>query len=51
MSSSSTVGVFELRYTKAELTVAPEGKRQFDLMVTGLANDIQILLRQYCGAA
>jgi hypothetical protein len=47
MSNSDTVDVFELRYTKAELASAPEAERQFYLMVTGLANDIQILLRQY----
>lgn len=47
MSSTDTVDVFELRYTKADLAAAPEGERQFYLMVTGLANDIQILLRQY----
>jgi len=47
MSQSDTVDVFELRYTKAELAAAPEAERQFYLMATGLANDIQILLRQY----
>jgi len=47
MSSSGTVEVFELRYTKAELAKAPAGERQFYLMATGLANDIQILIRQY----
>lgn len=47
MSKSDTVEVFELRYTKAELSLAPEVERLFYLMATGLANDIQILLRQY----
>lgn len=47
MSNSETVDVFELRYTKVELAVAPEAERQFYLMATSLANDIQILLRQY----
>ena len=47
MSNSETVDVFELRYIKAELAMASEAERQFYLMATGLANDIQILLRQY----
>lgn len=47
MSNSDSVDVFELRYTKAEMAAAPEAERLFYLMVTGLANDIQILLRQY----
>lgn len=47
MSATDTVDVFELRYTKAEMAAAPEAERMFYLMVTSLANDIQILLRQY----
>lgn len=47
MSNTDTVDIFELRYAKVDLAAAPEAERQFYLMVTGLANDIQILLRQY----
>lgn len=47
MSNSDTVDVFELRYTKADMAAAPEGERLFYLMITGLGNDVQILLRQY----
>lgn len=47
MSASDTVDLFELRYTKAEMAAAPEAERMFYLMATSLANDIQILIRQY----
>ena len=47
MSNSDSVDVFELRYTKADMAAAPEAERLFYLMVTGLGNDVQILLRQY----
>ena len=47
MSDRDTVELFELRYTKAQLFKAPEDERLFYVMATGLANDIQILLRQY----
>lgn len=47
MSDRDTVELFELRYTKAQLFEAPEEERLFYVMATGLANDIQILLRQY----
>jgi hypothetical protein len=47
MSASDTVDLYELRYTKAEMATAPEPERLLYLMATSLANDIQILLRQY----
>lgn len=47
MSTSDSVDIYELRYTKADLMAAPEKERMFYLLATGLMNDIQVLLRQY----
>src|SRR3712207_2639749 len=47
MMRSGSVDIYELRYTKADLMAAPEGERMFYVLATGLANDIQILIRQY----
>lgn len=47
MSLGSTVDIYPVRYTQADLAAIAEGERIFYLLLTGLGNDIQILLRQY----
>jgi hypothetical protein len=39
--------LFELHYTKSELARAPEKDRLFYLMATGLANDLQTLMKLF----
>lgn len=50
MSLSDSVDIFPVRYNKADLMAVPEDERMFYLLVSSLANDIQILLRQYSTA-
>ena len=50
MSMADSVDIFPIRYTKADLMAVPEDERMFYLLVSSLANDIQILLRQYSTA-
>lgn len=47
MAISSSVDIYELKYTKAEIAAAPTDESAFFLLATGLLNDLQILTRQY----
>ncbi len=44
---SKMIELHELHYTKAELAKAPEKDRLFYLMATGLANDLQTLMKLF----
>lgn len=47
MANSDSVDIYRLRYTQADIMAVPEAERMFYLLATGLANDLQVLVRQF----